>query len=65
MPGKNSYLHQVLSGEQGQTDVLHQVSQMLLADVFIVIDPGYYCFKDLDTHRHSLKCGPPRPRAPD
>lgn len=42
-----SYLHQVFSGEQRQAHVFHQVSQVFLPNVFIVVDPGYHRLKNL------------------
>lgn len=33
------YLHQVFPGQKREADVLHQVSQVLLPDIFIVVDP--------------------------
>lgn len=50
---RGSYLHQVLPGEQRQADVFHQVSQVFLADVFVVVDPGDHRLEDLQAQTHS------------
>lgn len=42
-----AYLHQVFSGEQRQTDMLHQVGQVFLSDIFVMVDPSDHCFKHL------------------
>lgn len=42
-----TYLHQVLPGQKRQANVFHQVSQVLLADIFVVVDPSDHRFEDL------------------
>ena len=51
-----SYLNQVFSGEKRQANVFHQVSQVFLPDVFVVVDPSYHSLKNLqsEVHRHTV-----------
>lgn len=51
---RRSYLNQVFSGEKRQADMFHQVSQVFLPDVFVVVDPSYHSLKNLqnEVHRH-------------
>lgn len=43
-----SHLHKVFSGEEWEADMLHQVSQVFLAYVFIVVDPSDHGLENLD-----------------
>lgn len=51
----HSYLHQVFSGEKRQANMFHQVSQVFLPDIFIMVNPSYHRLKNLHhkVHRHS------------
>lgn len=48
-----SYLHQVFSGQKRQANVFHQVSQVFLSDIFIVVDPCDHRLENLQGERQS------------
>lgn len=51
---QQSYLHQILPGQEREAYVLHQVSQVFLTDIFVVVDPSYDCFKNLNDNTDTL-----------
>lgn len=48
-----SYLHQIFPGEQRQANVFHQVGQVFLSDVLVVVHPGDHRLKHL--HRRGTQ----------
>ena len=49
-----AHLHQVISGEEGQTNVLHQLGHVLQPGFLVVLDPGNHGLEHLEhTHTHT------------